>query len=143
MKAEAVHRAELARLKREQEADERRWKEEQAPWHCCGMPRLIEWAAQTCRRHARPNRLRRLGLSRSQSRLCGLSRDRPLRQVKKHAEFMGAYEEEARRQEDRALEEWAIEQAPPGPSRSHSPSPSHRPTPVLSVGIAQPPSLAL
>ena len=42
VKAEAVHRAELARLKREQEADERRWKEEQAPWHCCGMPRLIE-----------------------------------------------------------------------------------------------------
>jgi hypothetical protein len=32
-KAEAVHRAELARLKREQEADERRWKEEQAPRH--------------------------------------------------------------------------------------------------------------
>ena len=50
VKAEAVHRAELARLKREQEADERRWKEEQAPWHCCGMPRLIERAARTCRR---------------------------------------------------------------------------------------------
>ena len=32
-KAEAVHRAELARLTREQEADERRWKAEQAPRH--------------------------------------------------------------------------------------------------------------